>query len=213
MKLPSPTAPLTIPHSHSKKSNSNNNSLNPIRKYHSFHTGVDQSSSLNALKFLIKSKIRLPQALTHSHPLHTVAMTEKIKIKYDKSQQFSSTSEFKTLLESIKDISYELDLKHLSEKIISNVKLLAHAEKASLFFVCHNKQQLATFKFDPHTGIKNSAKYFAKNSQAYSHSGAIDFELEIPFENTILGTVANTGMPINVTNVTKVYATIQKARV
>lgn len=120
-------------------------------------------------------------------------------------------NDVKLLLDAIKDIAYELDLKRLSDKIVANVRTLVNADKASLFFVCHNRRQLAAFKFDPHTGIRNSARYLTKNSASSSSSSShnhgsasLDFEFEIPFENTILGAVAITGNSINISNVAKV---------
>lgn len=239
---------------------------NPIRKYHSFHTGSDhhhyhhhyyQSSSLNALKFLIKSKIKLPHSFANSSNMVNpqassstmTSMSEKIKIRYDDNNNripmgrqsltnninlvntnhqhhhhrfamANSTADVKLLLESIKDIAYELDLKRLSDKIVANVRALVNADKASLFFVCQNRRQLAAFKFDAHTGIPNPARYLAKSggsgtsSSSYgsgyqrqqssgSSASPLDFEFEIPFENTILGAVALSGNSINISNVTK----------
>lgn len=183
--------------------NNNNNSNNnttvsstasaSMRKYHSFHS-ADTSNSLNALKFLIKSKIKIP----HTFNLITVPEKMRLKANSDKSQEFN------VLLELIKDISNELDLKRLSEKIISNVKVLLNADKASLFFACRHRKKLASFKYDPHTGNRNSTIYSAKNSSLSS-----DFELEIPFDETILGNVALTGIPINIANIAKVSLSLQ----
>lgn len=232
---------------------------NPIRKFHSFHTGTSssehhhhhnhhhhhshyhhqlhhqQSSSLNALKFLIKSKVKLPQAFTNSsnHISSTATITpsgdNKIRIRYNEGNSSNSNSnnkrlatlatsihpthqlDVKLLLECIKDIAYELDLKRLSDKIVANVKALVNADNASIFFVCHNRQQLAAFKYDAHTGIRNSAKYLARSqmnanqsAQQPQQQSPLDFEFEIPFENTILGSVAISGNPVNISNVSKV---------
>jgi hypothetical protein len=165
-----------------------------MRKFHSFHSSSDSSNnnSLNALKVLIKSKIKLPHTFNLNGSVVAADKMRQLKYNDDKSRQG-------VLLELIKDISNEMDLKRLTEKIITNVRLLLNADKASLFFACQNKGKLAAFKFDPHTGNKSSTIYSARNASAVN-----DFELEIPFDNSILATVAQTGRTINIPNVQKV---------
>lgn len=116
-----------------------NNVMN-LRKYHTLYSS-ESTTSLNILKFLIESKIKLP---TNTNGQITYA--EKMKLRRE------AKDEMEFLLELVKDISYELCLKELSEKILNNVKLLCNAEKASLFFVCQSRECLASFKFDPHVG-------------------------------------------------------------
>lgn len=116
----------------------------------------------------------------------------------EKFQRFSggdqtSAVDIRLLLEAIKDISYELDLKRLSEKIVTNVKALVNADKASLFFVCHNRKRLATFKFDPHTGIRysttnNSNDINSSNSKNNGDGGNKNFK-------TKTATVASSSTP------------------
>ena len=165
---------LDIPNSPvSKKKN-----LTSMRKYHTLN-GYDTKNSLNNLKFLIESKIKLP------FNLNTKSLADKLKIG------FENRNELEFLIELIKDISYELCLNALSVKIINNLKLLANAEKVSVFFVCQNRKYLSLFKPD---------SISADFADVISLGPDSKFAFEIPFEGNILGKVATTGTLINITN-------------
>ena len=162
-----------------------------MRKYHTFYA-CDSTASLNILKILIESKIKFP---THANSV--TSLTDKLRMKREKKNE----SEF--LLELVKDISNELNLKSLSSKIINNLKVLVNAEKASLFFVCHSRKCLASFKFDPHAGVWDPTKFTSSTALSYD-TLSNDFDMEIPFGNTLLGIVAESGNIINIPNASKV---------
>ena len=177
---------------------------NLMRKYHTFYSN-DSTTSLSLLKLLIESKIKFPTQTTSSSLSNNSSsngsngVSDKLKSKREKKQE----NEF--LLDIIKDISNELNLKTLSEKIIHNLKALVNAEKASLFFVCHSRKCLASFKFDPHAGIWDASKLSGKSIFSMSDSSHTnDFDLEIPFGNSIIGNVAENGAPVNIPNIAKV---------
>ena len=133
------------------------------------------NSSLGLLKCLIKSKIKFQSNLKQ----HSSGFRVKKEI---------NLNDTKLLLELIKDIiSHELHLKVLVEKIVQNLKLLAHAQHAFFYFVCQNRQKLATFH-------KKSKK---TNDQS---SSLDDFDWEMPFGDSLLGKVATTGALVNVNN-------------
>ena len=163
-----------------------------MRKYHTFYA-CDSTASLNILKMLIESKIKFPANSINA----ATSLSDKLKLKREKKND----SEF--LLELVKDISNELNLKTLTNKILNNLKLLVNAEKASLFYVCHSRKCLASFKFDPHVGVWDPSKFTSTASLTYD-SMANDFEMEFGFGNTIVGMVAETGNVINIPNASKV---------
>jgi len=203
---------ITPPASNSKLSLKRNSFMH---KYHSFYA-CDSTASLNILKMLIESKIKFPSNYSTNnasnnnnnssssssyHSNSIASLNEKIKMKREKKNE----AEF--LLELVKDISNELNLKSLSSKIINNLKLLVNAEKASLFFVCHPRKCLASFKFDPHAGVWDPAKFTSTATAAASFnfdSMSNDFEMEISFGKTLLGMVAESGNVINIPNASKV---------
>ena len=171
-----------------------------MHKYHPFYA-CDSTASLNILKMLIESKIKFPSnhSNNNNNTNSAVTLNEKIKMKREKK----NGAEF--LLELVKYISNELNLKSLSTKIINNLKLLVNAEKASLFFVCHPRKCLASFKFDPHAGVWDPTKFASIATASLNYdSMSNDFEMEINFGNTLLGMVAENGMIINIPNASKV---------
>ncbi len=120
-------------------------------------------------------------------------------IKRDKSKY-----DMEIVIEMIKDITNELDLKCLSEKIVNNLKLLVNADKASLFYVCHSRQFLASYRLDSpivsfDSSSSLSSSIFTKNFTCDSSINS-DFSLELPFGSTILGHVAKTGEIVNIQN-------------
>jgi len=170
---------------------SRRNNFFSMRKHHSLNS-TNSISNLNLLKYLIETKIKLPTHLNqHFYSNKMKLTTEKI-----------NDTEF--LLELIKDISYELDLNTINEKIIANIKFLLNADKVSLFFVCHTRKCLASFKFDPFAGsIDTNTNNNNNNSNSSNKTNEQDlttqfFEMEIPFGQTILGQVAQTGNLINI---------------
>ena len=187
--------PLFTPNVNNNYNNNNNNNsfvrrsnFFSMRKHHSLSTS-NSISNLNLLKYLIETKIKLPSHLNqHFFP-------DKLKLT---SERVGDTD---FLLEMIKDISYELDLNTLSEKILGNIKFLLNADKASLFFVCHTRKCLASFKYDAYSGC--TADHL--NSKINEDLAAQYFEMEVPFGQTILGHVAQTGNLINIKNFKQVH--------
>lgn len=100
-----------------------------MRKHHSLSSS-NSVGNLNLLKYLIETKIKLPMHLNQHF------YTEKLRLT---SEKLNDTD---FLLEHIKEISYELDLNTLSEKILGNIKFLLNADQASLFFCVSHAQML-----------------------------------------------------------------------
>lgn len=162
-----------------------------MRKYQPMYA-CDSNASLSVLKMLIETKIKFP---TNSNS--TTSLNDKLKMK----RETRNESEF--LLELVKDISNELNLKTLSTKILNNLKLLVNAEKASLFYVCHMHKCLASFKFDPHAGVWDPSKFKSSTNSFNYDTFTNDFDMEFAFGNTLLGSVAQTGNVINIPNASK----------
>jgi hypothetical protein len=171
-----------------------------LHKYNSHRfNGNESAKSLNQLKMLIKSKIKMPKHLNNS-----------ISERFNKSSNNNNNNTIKRdktrydmeiVIEMIKDITNELDLKCLSEKIVSNLKLLVNADKASLFYVCHSRQMLASFRFDsPIVSFESSSSLSSSVFTKCDSSMISDFPLEFPFGSTILGHVAKTGEIVNIQN-------------
>lgn len=177
--------PLFNPSNHGSVSKRSN--FFSMRKHHSLSSSSNSISNLNLLKYLIETKIKLPLHLNQH------LYTDKLKLT---SEKLNDTD---FLLQLIKDISYELDLNTLSEKILGNIEFLLNADKASLFFVCHSRKCLASFKYDSHAGLNEHFK--SKLNEDFSTQF---FEMEVPFGQTILGHVAQTGNTINIKNIKQV---------
>ena len=77
-------------------------------------------TSVNMLSLLIQSKVRLPR-----YPSKDI----------DHKRELRHSNEREFFLEIVKDISNDLDLKSLSQKMVMNMSCCADAEKASLFLV------------------------------------------------------------------------------
>ena len=131
-------------------------------------TSYANETSSSILRHLMKSKIKLQSR-----------STSKLKPQLGPPiEQRWRREDTAFLVELVRDISNELSLKILSEKNVTNLRLLSGAEQCTHFFVCQSKQVLAAFRLDEDGGDEMSPK----------NIGA-----EIPFDATLLGLVARSG--------------------
>ncbi|GAB6031988.1 hypothetical protein CHUAL_010366 [Chamberlinius hualienensis] len=147
---------------HSRRS-----SLKGLRKYSSL-----PPNSINILSLLIESKIRLPKYACKGRD-------SKVDLRYRNEREF--------LLDIVKDIANDLDLKSLTHKIITNLSILLDADGASLFIVegPKGKQCLVSKVFDVHCGTNMLPTMGGDNM------------IQVPWGKGILGYVADTGDVVN----------------
>ena len=148
-------------------------SLKEMRQFRSL-----PPTSVNMLSVLIQSKVRLPR-----YPSKDI--DHKRELRYTNEREF--------FLEIVKDISNDLDLKSLTEKMVVNMSCLADAERASLFLVegkHSGRPSLVSKIFDVHAGT----------NVLPSTSG----DSRIPWGQGILGHVAETGDVVNLRSVKEV---------
>ena len=136
-------------------------------------------ASGNILSMLIQSKVRLPRY--HSKD-------EELK------RELHIANERDFFLEIVKDISHDLDLKSLTSRILVNISILVDAEWSSLFFVegPKGKQSLVSKVFDLYTNTNCLPTLRGDNI------------VKIPWGQGIIGYVAETGKPVNITDPTQV---------
>lgn len=148
-------------------------SLKEMRQFRSL-----PPTSVNMLSLLIQSKVRLPR-----YPSKDI----------DHKRELRHTNEREFFLEIVKDISNDLDLKSLSEKMVANMCCLTDADCGSLFLVegrNSGRPWLVSKMFDVHAGTNILP----------STTG----DTRIPWGQGIIGHVANTGEVVNVPNVREV---------
>lgn len=97
------------------------------------------------------------------------------------------------LLDIVKDIANDLDLKSLTHKIITNLSILLDSDGASLFLVNgpKGKQTLVSKVFDVHCGT---------NILPTSDDNMV----QVPWGKGILGYVSENGETVNLTNASEV---------
>ena len=136
-------------------------------------------TSVNLLSMLISSKTRLPRY---------TSIDEELK------RQLRMTNERDFFLEIVKDISHDLDLKSLTTSILMNIGILLDADRASLFFVegTKGKQSLVSKVFDVYTGTNCIPTTQGDNI------------VRVPWGQGIIGHVAATGEPVNITRASQV---------
>lgn len=152
-------------------------------QYHSY----DSATSSNLLKFLIKSKIKLPTCF------NKISDAEKIKLRKEKN------NDFEFILELIKDTTSELNLNLLGMRIRNNIRLLVNAEKVFVYFVCKNRQRLIPFKFDSLNGTHAN-----EVPREIINGFESDLEQELPIESSLIGSVVQSGKALNIPNVNSV---------
>lgn len=96
-------------------------------------------------------------------------------------------------LSMVRDISTDLDVKCLSQKVVDNLSVLLDADGASLFLVDgpKGKQTLVSKVFDVHSGV---SKFLMPSC---SGGAADDNEVQLPWGIGVLGHVAQTGETVN----------------
>lgn len=139
--------------------NSNGLSSNAIGPSYSPNNETHNLISLNMVKrskLIAMRKYNTMVPNTHHQSLDEILKNTKQKLAMslaasqaplqlaNDSNKQKDNPEF--LVEVIKDISSELDLKLLSKKIVNNVKLMVDTDEVALFFVTRNSTQSTAFK-------------------------------------------------------------------
>ncbi|XP_061180019.1 dual 3',5'-cyclic-AMP and -GMP phosphodiesterase 11A-like isoform X2 [Saccostrea echinata] len=147
---------------------SRRNSLKEMRMFRSL-----PPNSVNMLSILIQSRVRLPR-----YP------SKDIDIKRD----LRTKNEREFFLEIVKDISNDLDLRSLSQKIVANISVLVDGDAGSIFLVegrGTGKPSLVSKLFDLHSGT-----HILPTSMG-------DGSITVPWGKGIIGHVAETGDTIS----------------
>lgn len=158
-----------------KNTDDRRNSLKEMRMFRSL-----PPNSIHILSLLIQSKIRLPR-----YPSKDI----------DKKREERHSNEMNFFMDIVKDISNDLDLKSLSEKIVTNVSVLTDADHASVFVVegkNNNKPALVSKLFDVHSGTQIMPTKTPNNF------------IRVPWGKGIIGYVAEHGEPVNLLHANKV---------
>ena len=157
------------------------NKLIAMRKYHTMST--TKSQSLN--KILNDSKIKMPLRVESSE-------TRPANLALKKQD-----TEF--LIEIVKDISCELDLRSLSERIVSHLKLVLNADQVELFFVSRQPNE------NNNNNSNNNTSGFAVYKYAQSNESQVGSHEKLSQETTgLINQVIETGNLINIPNIKEV---------
>ncbi|XP_013864220.1 dual 3',5'-cyclic-AMP and -GMP phosphodiesterase 11A [Austrofundulus limnaeus] len=134
-------------------------------------------TTAHILSALLESRVNVPQYASSA-----------IDYKY----RLKETNEREFFLELVKDVSNELDLTHLSYKILINVCILVDADRCSLFLVegPAQKRTLVSKFFDVHSGTTVRPSSSTLNSN----------EVQVPWGKGIIGYVAEHGETVNISN-------------
>lgn len=135
-------------------------------------------NSIHMLSLLIESKVHLPRCSLRQ------SVTSKRKMLKVKGEP-----EF--FLSMVRDISTDLDMKCLSQKVVDNLTVLLDADGASLFMVAGPKgrQTLVSKVFDVHSGV---SKFLLSLK-----GGTADSEVQLPWGVGVIGQVAESGETVN----------------
>ncbi|XP_076322626.1 dual 3',5'-cyclic-AMP and -GMP phosphodiesterase 11A-like [Tachypleus tridentatus] len=147
------------------------NSLRDFRRFLSL-----PSRSIHILNLLIESKVRIPR-------LPSKGVESKRELRFLNERQF--------FLESVQEIAHDLDVKSLTQKIITNLAVLLDSDCASLYVIegPKNRKMLVSKVFDVHCG-----------TGIFLPGSGKDDEIKVPWGTGIIGHVANTGETVNLTN-------------
>jgi dual 3',5'-cyclic-AMP and -GMP phosphodiesterase 11 len=132
------------------------------------------------LSILIQSRVRLPR-----YPSKDIDIKRDLRLKNER--------EF--FLEIVKDISNDLDLRSLSQKIVANVSVLVDGDAGSIFVVegrGTGKPSLVSKLFDLHAGA-----HILPTSMG-------DGSITVPWGKGIIGHVAETGETISLRDASQV---------
>ncbi|XP_022286259.2 dual 3',5'-cyclic-AMP and -GMP phosphodiesterase 11A-like isoform X2 [Crassostrea virginica] len=150
---------------------SRRNSLKEMRMFRSL-----PPNSINMLSILIQSRVRLPR-----YPSKDIDMKKDLRMNNER--------EF--FLEIVKDISNDLDLRSLSQKIVANISVLVDGDAGSIFVVEGRgtaKPSLVSKLFDLHSGT-----HILPTSME-------DGSITVPWGKGIIGHVAETGDTVSLTD-------------
>nr|XP_022286259.1 dual 3',5'-cyclic-AMP and -GMP phosphodiesterase 11A-like isoform X2 [Crassostrea virginica] len=150
---------------------SRRNSLKEMRMFRSL-----PPNSINMLSILIQSRVRLPR-----YPSKDIDMKKDLRMNNER--------EF--FLEIVKDISNDLDLRSLSQKIVANISVLVDGDAGSIFVVEGRgtaKPSLVSKLFDLHSGT-----HILPTSME-------DGSITVPWGKGIIGHVAETGETVSLTD-------------
>ena len=164
--------PTTTPESATE---SRRSSLKEMRMFRSL-----PPNSINMLSLLIQSRVRLPR-----YP------SKDIDHKRDLREQ----NEKEFFLEIVKDISNDLDLRSLSNKIVANSSVLMECDTGSLFVVegkHGGRMSLVSKLFDVHSGTHILPSTMGDGS------------VTVPWGKGIIGYVADTGESVNILDASEV---------
>ncbi len=135
-------------------------------------------NSVHMLSLLIESKVHLPKC-----SLRQSLATKREMLRLRGERDF--------FLAIVRDISTDLDVKCLSQKVVDNLSVLLDADGASLFLIDgpKGKQTLVSKVFDVHSGV---SKFLLSGGGT-----SCDNELRLPWGVGVLGHVAETGETVN----------------
>ncbi|XP_076309815.1 dual 3',5'-cyclic-AMP and -GMP phosphodiesterase 11A-like [Tachypleus tridentatus] len=150
---------------------SRRNSLKDMRRFLSL-----PSRSINILNLLIESKVRIPRVPSKCR---------------DSKRELRFSNERKFFLEIVQEISHDLDVKSLTQKIVVNMSVLVDADGASLFLIegPKTRRMLVSKIFDVHFG-----------TSVIIPCPTDDSEIRVPWGTGIIGSVAETGETVNLQN-------------
>ncbi|XP_065216930.1 dual 3',5'-cyclic-AMP and -GMP phosphodiesterase 11A-like isoform X2 [Planococcus citri] len=154
-------------------STSRRSSLKDMRKYTSL-----PPNSVHMLSLLIESKVHLPKC----------SLRQSVNAK---REMLRLQGEREFFLGIVRDISTDLDVKCLSQKVVDNLTVLLDADGASLFLVDgpKGKQTLVSKVFDVHSG---ASRFLLSGAGSNA-----DNEVQLPWGVGVLGHVAETGETVN----------------
>lgn len=137
-------------------------------------------NSVHMLSLLIESKVRLPR-----YSLRQSVTTKREMLRMQGEREF--------FLSMVRDISTDLDIKCLSQKVVDNLSVLLDADGASLFLVNGHKgkKTLVSKVFDVHSGV---SKFLMPGCTGEATD---DNEIQLPWGIGVLGHVAQTGETVN----------------
>jgi len=176
-----PYTPVTRSQSTGSKSTSSGGTNTPVRKIsaHDFEKG-------GLTKPLVTTIDGTPTFL--SPPTNSCELTGQIRKK--SRTDLETLDETELILELVKDISNDLDVRSLCHKILQNVGIITDADRCSLFLVAGepgtDSQHLVSNLFD--VSSNSTVEEMCKN------------EIRVPWGVGIVGYVAKTGDSCNVTD-------------
>ncbi|XP_071789345.1 dual 3',5'-cyclic-AMP and -GMP phosphodiesterase 11A-like [Asterias amurensis] len=134
--------------------------------------------SISMLSLLLEPKVRLP---------HRTSITNEAKL------QLRSTDEREFFLTLVKDISHDLDLDSLRDKIATNVSILVNSERSSLFLLEGPKGREVLACKQHRLGFERDGNYFGGKSVPWQEAG-----ITLSLGEGFVGRVAETGQALRI---------------